>query len=123
MRTPPILHHSMIFSHSILLTLLLLSSCCIKSCESVKIGVIGGGISGTFVSKYLVDLIDDCNELEELTLFDPIELGKIATKNDISDPSWQGSRVGTYQLEDGRIVELGASILTDQFRFILEHGG
>eukprot|EP00980_Cylindrotheca_fusiformis_P021364 scaffold8240_cov133-Cylindrotheca_fusiformis.AAC.9 len=86
---------------------------------SIRIGVIGGGISGSFVSKYLVDYDLDCS-LEELNIFDPNPLGEIATKEKSSDSDWQGSRVGTYQLEDGRIVELGASVITDQFKFIIE---
>lgn len=87
--------------------------------SSIRIGVIGGGISGSFVSKYLVDYDEDC-ALDELTIFDPNPLGEIMTKEKASDPNWQGSRVGTYQLDDGRIVELGASVLTDQFKYIIE---
>lgn len=91
----------------------------IHGTSSVRIGVIGGGISGSFVSKYLVDYDKDC-ALDELTIFDPNPLGEITTKQNTADPNWQGSRVGTYRLDDGRIVELGASVITDQFKFIIE---
>ena len=83
------------------------------------LNTVGGGISGTFVTKYLTDYDDDC-KLECLTLFDPLPLGQYITKDTPNDPSWQGSRIGTYRLEDGRIVELGASIMTDSFSYILE---
>lgn len=87
---------------------------------SVRIGIIGGGISGTFTTKYLIDHDTDCF-LEELTIFDPSpSLGELTTKDKVSDPDNQGSRVGSYQFSDGRIVELGASILTDRFRLIIE---
>lgn len=93
-------------------------------CFAERIAVIGGGISGTFLTKYLIDYDEDCS-LEELTIFDPLPLGQMLTKESPNDPNWQGNRVGTYQLDDGRIVELGASIMTDSFSFILEmvHAG
>lgn len=94
-------------------TIFILGSLWIQPCLCVRIGVIGGGISGSFASKYLVDYDDECS-LEELTIFDPNPLGKIITKDDVPDPKWQGSRVGTYRLGDGRIVELGASVITSQ---------
>lgn len=87
--------------------------------SATKIGVIGGGISGTFVSKYLIDFNDDCS-LDEITIFDPLPLGETITKDKVSNPDWQGSRVSTYELEDGRIVELGASVIIDQFENVIE---
>ena len=50
--------------------------------SATKIGVIGGGISGTFVSKYLIDFNDDCS-LDELTIFDPLPLGETITKDKV----------------------------------------
>ena len=89
-----------------------------------RIAVIGGGISGTFVAKYLVDYDIDCS-LDALTVFDPLPLGQVLTKTTNNDALWQGSRVGTYQMDDGRIIELGASIIIDRFQSILDmaHSG
>ncbi|CAJ1947229.1 unnamed protein product [Cylindrotheca closterium] len=117
----PMMFHFMTFPSFILILL----SSILQSCHCVRIGVIGGGISGTFVSKYLVDFLnndDDCSSLQELTIFDPNPIGELTDKKASSnnDNDWQGSRVSSYRLDDGRIVELGASVLTDQFKLILE---
>jgi prenylcysteine oxidase/farnesylcysteine lyase len=88
-------------------------------CAAQRIAVIGGGISGTFVAKYLVDYDKDCS-LDALTLFDPQPLGEPITKATPNEASAQGSRVGTLRLDDGRIIELGASILTESFSYIIE---
>jgi prenylcysteine oxidase/farnesylcysteine lyase len=81
-----------------------------------RIAVIGGGISGTFVARYLTDYDPSCKL--DLTLYDPSPLGEYTTRS--SSIEGQGSRVATLQLDDGRLVEIGASILSEKFRFIQE---
>ena len=39
--------------------------------QKLKIAIIGGGITGSFVTKYLVDVEKDDCTLHSLTLFDP----------------------------------------------------
>lgn len=84
--------------------------------NSQKIAIIGGGITGTFTSKYLVDYDGHECKLDSITLFDPNELGmetsKAASNNkDLKDDEyWQGSRVAAIKLQDGRVVEVGASV-------------
>lgn len=85
-----------------------------------KIAIVGGGVSGTFVSRYLADYDQECL-LESITLYDPLPVGEYTTKaSGINDSSWQGNRVATLKLDDGRLVELGASILSPKFRFVKE---
>ena len=84
--------------------------------------MIGGGISGTFVTKYLTDYDPQCT-LESLTIFEPypvtdtIKKGSSSSNNNNTleeeELETQGSRVSTLELEDGTLVELGASILSD----------
>ena len=69
-----------------------------ESKPSKRIAVIGGGISGSFVTKYLSDYDADCSL--DITVFDPPP-----SKNN------QGSRVSSHALADGTVVELGASIV------------
>ena len=93
--------------------------------DSSRIAVIGGGISGTFVSKYLVDLNSHECSIAKLDIYDPAssqdQLGSPITKeNSQATNQQQGSRVGTYQMDDGRIIELGASIFIDKFRYIID---
>ena len=95
-------------------TLCLLHSTVVRA---ERIAVFGGGISGTFVSRYLTDYDQGCN-LEELTLYDPGPIGEYVTQAD--GASWQGSRVATLKRNDGRIVELGASIISDKFELVKE---
>lgn len=87
--------------------------------KSRRIAVIGGGISGTFVSKYLVDYDTSCL-IDSLTLFDPTFLSHTddamgsssSIKLDGDNPcTLQGGRVATKILDDGTVVELGASII------------
>ena len=81
-----------------------------SSTKAYRIAVIVGGISGTFVSKYLVDYVvaetndnNNCAALGALDLYDPVaELGAFTTK-DNSDTNTenphrlQSSRVSTYR--------------------------
>jgi len=66
--------------------------------KPTRIAIIGGGISGSFATKYLSDYDVDCTL--DITVFDP-------------PPSedHQGSRVSSYTLKDGTVVETGGSIV------------
>lgn len=75
------------------------------------VAIIGGGVAGTFTSKYLVDYNAEKCLLESITIFDPNPIGqetKASTTPNTMD--WQGSRVAAMKLPDGRVVELGASV-------------
>ena len=95
--------------HFLLFSIFTLSAC-------QRIAVIGGGISGTFVSKYLAEYDKDC-ALKEIVIFDPMPLGEPTTK--ISEPEWQGSRVASVRMEDGSVVEIGASVFYSGFYLIM----
>lgn len=88
-----------------------------------RIAVIGGGIGGSFVTKYLVDYddgADKCN-LDSITVFEPMPLkGPIDASSTIPDDSWQGSRVQSVRLRDGTIVEVGASIGYKDFHLVID---
>ena len=75
-----------------------------------KIAVIGGAISGSFTSKYLADYDEKCS-ITDITIFEPNPVMGPIKVSDTPIPDWQGSRVCSLQLEDGSIVELGASVL------------
>lgn len=95
----------------ILVCLLFINSNC------QRIAVIGGGISGTFVSKYLAEYDKDCSLLE-IVIFDPLPLGE--PTREISGPDWQGSRVASVRMEDGGVVEIGASVIYSGFYLVME---
>jgi hypothetical protein len=85
-----------------------------------KVAVIGGGIGGTFVTKYLVDYNKDLCTLEAVDIFDPTpELGRVIPLDEEQN-DWQGSRVANIKLKDGRIIEVGASIGHSAFHYILD---
>ena len=69
-----------------------------KESKPTRIAVIGGGISGSFVTKYLTDYDLDCSL--DITVFDPPP-----SKDN------QGSRVASYTLHDGTVIETGGSII------------
>ena len=113
------------------------STCSLSTAPCVaqtRIAVIGGGISGTFVSKYLVDLDLNCS-LDALVIYDPLPIGQLSfsstsastststsatttttqdntaidnSNNNNNNNDWQSSRVATVEV-DGHIVELGPS--------------
>ena len=90
------------------LTLTLISvSTASDSTESnpTRIAIIGGGISGSFATKYLSDYDVDCSL--DITVFDPP-----------SSKGNQGSRVASHALEDGTVVEMGASILFGENKLV-----
>lgn len=91
-----------------------------KESNPTRIAIIGGGISGSFVTKYLTDYDVDCSL--DITVFDPPP-----------SETHQGSRVASYTLEDGTVVETGGSIvfednvlvnkmITDSIGLVDEHG-
>jgi prenylcysteine oxidase/farnesylcysteine lyase len=91
--------------------------------KAQKIAVIGGGVSGTFTTKYLSDYDTEC-QLDSITVFEPLPVDKPIASEDIPDEGWQGSRVASFQLKDGSIVELGASVGYNGFHLVLSmiHG-
>ena len=91
-----------------------------KTRTKTKIAIIGGGISGSFVTKYLTDY-DNTNCGLDITIYDPYHTGienenEDENENDVDEETQniqnqQGSRVSSYILKDGTVVERGASIL------------
>jgi hypothetical protein len=82
--------------------------------EFKRIAIIGAGISGTFTAKYLSDFDDKC--LLDITIFSPPEVETDGT----SEEADQGSRVSSTILEDGTVVELGASIIFEGNKLVNE---
>ena len=89
-----------------------------------RIAIIGGGIGGTFASKYLAEYDAGQCQIDSITIFDPSP--QLSTANGgvgkpggpptggssaHLGPNRQGSRVSTLTLQDGTVVELGASII------------
>jgi prenylcysteine oxidase / farnesylcysteine lyase len=80
--------------------------------RSHRIAVIGGGISGTFLSKYLLEYDKNCS-IEELVIFDPhvttstTQERSLLSKN-LSNWDEQGSRATSNIIERGTLVEMGA---------------
>jgi prenylcysteine oxidase / farnesylcysteine lyase len=103
---------------------LLERNCLLQQVFSKKIAIIGGGISGTFVMKYLVDYDIHCQQFESFTIFEPSEPKRIIRKtvNDTMDSnsSYQTSRIASYEMDDGTVVELGASVLYSGFHLVME---
>jgi prenylcysteine oxidase / farnesylcysteine lyase len=104
--------------------------------EGPTIAIIGGGISGSFVTKYLTDYDPNCT-IASITVYEPHPVQKVSVQksrnnNDITQESaknndtnyhhdWpQGSRVSAIQLEDGTIVEVGASVLYRGFHHVID---
>lgn len=88
-----------------------------------KIAVIGGGISGSFFTKYLVDYDSKC-ELESFTIFEPYPVIETIKTKDVAvsadNANFQGSRVASLELDDGSVVEVGASVLYKGFYLVLD---
>eukprot|EP00804_Cyclotella_cryptica_P027917 CCRYP_003812-RA/>CCRYP_003812-RA protein AED:0.36 eAED:0.36 QI:243/1/1/1/0.75/0.6/5/2410/518 len=111
-----------------------------------RIAIIGGGIGGTFTAKYLAEY--DVNHrdedwrsaclLNEIVVFDasppPGENSRGKDANPQGDDSgtkalsssdprpqhWQGSRVSSLTLQDGSVIELGASIIYSGNQLVVE---
>jgi len=87
-----------------------------KANAKPKVAIIGGGIGGTFATKYLTDYDVNCS-LHSITLFDPF-FQPVATTDDVDTKEnkedsvkIQKSRVHSVTLSDQTVVEAGASIL------------
>lgn len=101
-----------------------------SSSNKKSIAIIGGGISGSFVTKYLVDYDIQCNAIDTITIFEPKPIhGPIKVSEPynintdevlIEQQQQQGSRISTLQLNDGTIVELGASIGYNGFYQVID---
>jgi len=111
-----------------------------------KIAVIGGAVSGSFVTKYLAEydaktncssgndgVIDSITVYEPMPLDGPIDNDAAVTAPPNDDDHWQGSRVQSLRLSesssssdtteekrDDVVVELGASIGFKEFHLINE---
>lgn len=107
-----------------------------------KVAIIGGGISGTFAAKYLSEL--DVNHrstaasssserdclLDEIVVYDTsppptsgFPHGNSTKPQSSSEPgpqNYQGSRVSSITLQDGSVVELGASIIYEGNQLVVE---
>lgn len=87
--------------------------------DAVKVAVVGGAVSGSFVSKYLADYDLNCSAIDSVTVFEPVtaQLVDVTTP---PDDDWQASRVQSLRLKDGTIAELGASIAFKEFHLVNE---
>jgi hypothetical protein len=93
---------------------------CVAVVEAQKIAVIGGGISGSFFTRYLADYDEEC-KVESITVFDPTPVTKQPfSSTDLATDEWQGSRVAALKLKDGLIVEIGASIAHKGFHLVVD---
>ena len=112
--------------------------------NAYKIAIIGGGISGTFSAKYLAEYdvnhrstpgdTRDCL-LDEIDVYDvspppfadthaeKISEDGVQMQSSSADPrptNYQGSRVSSITLQDGSVVELGASIIYEGNRLVID---
>ena len=113
--------------------------------NAYKIAIIGGGISGTFSAKYLAEYdvnhristgdTRDCL-LDEIDVYDvspppfadthnaeKIAQDGVQMQSSSADPrptNYQGSRVSSITLQDGSVVELGASIIYEGNRLVID---
>lgn len=93
---------------------------CAQDEATKSVAVIGGGISGSFVAQYLADYDTGCT-LDSITIFEPSPVKQtIKTTDSASTESRQHSRVASLELPSGAIVELGASILHENFALATE---
>lgn len=99
-------------------------------CSAHRIAIIGGGLTGTFVAKYLTDLEKDCS-IQSLTIFDPHPIlgdilvvpdGTVSNLSASTDYPPSGSHLLSYRLEDnkkndknGQVFEVGTSILSERY--------
>ena len=112
-------HPASVFSTRSLFLCVLVLLCTSNAIAGTRVAVIGGGISGTFFSKYLVDFDESCL-LDEVVIFDPNPLGEPTLSDTDSTSNLQGSRVASTALDDGSVVELGASVFYDGFELVME---
>lgn len=107
MTTPTITTRALVFAFLLL------------SARAKRVAIIGGGISGTFAAKYLTDYDTNCS-LESITILDPLPIGQATSVTSKPETDWQGSRVASLELQDGSIVELGASVAFHGFRLVMD---
>jgi prenylcysteine oxidase/farnesylcysteine lyase len=88
--------------------------------EAQRIAVIGGGISGSFAAKYLADYNKDECKLDSITIYEPMPVTKVVNPKDVPDDDWQASRVSSLRLEDGTLIEIGASVAYKGFHLVLD---
>jgi prenylcysteine oxidase/farnesylcysteine lyase len=88
--------------------------------DAQRIAVIGGGISGSFATKYLADYNKDECKLDSITIYEPMLVTKAVTPQDVPVDNWQGSRVSSLRLKDGTLIELGASVAYKGFHLVLD---
>lgn len=107
--------------------------------KGYKIAIIGGGISGTFVAKYLAEYNGRGEEggclLEKIVVYDvspppssslngtDVGISNVKSSSDPRLPNsndWQGSRVSSLTLKDGSVIELGASIIYNGNKLVVE---
>ena len=99
--------------------------------KPARIAIIGGGIGGSFASKYLAEYDAGHCRVASITIFDPSPQLSASSRDGGKDkdgqgtpggpptggssadlgPHRQGSRVSSLTLADGTVVELGASIV------------
>ena len=105
--------------------------------EGYRVAIIGGGISGSFVTKYLSEYDVAKCQLDKIIVYDvsppppdfsdnePLIHSDNSNNFDLqssSDPrpeNWQGSRVSAITVKD-TVIELGASIIYDGNQLVVE---
>jgi len=102
--------------------------------HNARIAVIGGSISGSFLTKYLSDYDSHC-QIHSITIYDPYDIPKDprmmtpdGRRQKFVSPSasqrdgeeGQGPRVSSLTLMDGNPIELGASIIYSDNRLVVE---
>ena len=105
-----------------------------------KIAIIGGGISGTFLTKYLVDYDSNCTTFDTITIFEPNLVTGTIRKDHQNKSNHQSSRIASYEMEididtsaagtkknnesatsvQKIVIELGASILHKGFHLVMQ---
>lgn len=75
----------------------------IKKKKKIKIAIIGGGVSGSFVSKYLTDYDASCNSIDSITLLDPFTYFPSSSHDPQQEPSIQ--IIPTYMQQQEDIME------------------
>ena len=93
-----------------------------KTTKPKSIAIIGGGISGTFLTKYLVDYDWNCTILDTITIFEPNPvvgpMRKDETKHSTKTmhpqhPQHQSSRIATYEMEINIPIDTDTDTNTD----------
>lgn len=94
-------------------------ACSFLPVHAQRIAVIGGALSGSFFTKYLVDHDNNCS-IDSITVFESVPVKGHIKPTEVVNEDWQGSRVASIQLEDGSVVEVGASIAYKGFHLIID---